>query len=626
MTTLAISGLNFLGNSLVNIGTGLAQSAATQAITSLFDDRKFEGPRLDSLHIQTSRDGAPMSRIYGRVRLAGQVIWASRLRETSETSRVGGGKGGGPRQTSYSYSVSFAIGLCEGEILGVDRLWANGAPLQTAGLNMRVYKGGEDQLPDPIIAATEGDVPAFRGTAYIVFEDFPLDGHVGRLPQINAEIIRVPPGQGDEPRLETLIKSVNLLPGSGEYAYATDIVEETPRPGVSRPVNMNNLSGQADIELALDQLQSQLPNCRNVSVITAWFGDDLNCGTCQIRPGVERRDRVVPGHGWQVGQDTRGNAYLISQDDQSRPNYGGTPSDESLIQAITSLKSRGFEVTLYPFLLMDAPGFPWRGRITASVDKSAQTATEIISFFEGSNGYRNFILHYANLAQQAGGVARFIIGSELRGLTTLRDAHNNFPAVTKLAELAEDVRQVMGPNVGITYAADWTEYFGYHPQDGSGDVCFHLDELWAHPAISAVGIDAYFPLSDWRENPGHADEEIAAGPYDLDYLKSQIEGGEGYDYFYASRADRDAQIHTPIKDGGAQKPWVFRYKDLRNWWSHSHYNRIGGSEVAQTTAWQAESKPIWLLEIGCPAIHNGAHQPNVFFDLKSTESKFPYYS
>ena len=32
------------------------------------------------------------------------------------------------------------------------------------------------------------------------------------------------------------------------------------------------------------------------------------------------------------------------------------------------------------------------------------------------------------------------------------------------------------------------------------------------------------------------------------------------------------------------------------------------------------------MEIGCPAIHNGAHQPNVFYDVKSSEHNIPYFS
>ena len=664
MSTLAVSALQIGGNAAVKFGTSAALSYANSAISRVFDNRVFEGPRLDSFHLQTSRDGAPMSRIYGRIRLAGQVIWASRLKEVVTEERVQSGKGGGPTQRNFSYTISFAIGLCEGEIFGVDRLWANGVPLNIPGLTLRVYKGDEDQLPDPIISAIEGgDVPSFRGTAYIVFEDFPLDDFGARMPQINAEIIRVPPRENQEPRLETMIRGVNLLPGSGEFAYASNIVEETPTPTSARPINMNNLSGLPDIELALDQLETQLPNVKNVSIITSWFGTDLRCGECEIKPGIENKVRVTPEARWQVSGITRGNAYEVSRDEQGEISYGGTPSDASIIQAIRALRSRGYKVTLYPFILMDIPAdndlpdpyggprqaaFPWRGQISSmplSAENSAAANAQVDSFFGtakgsdfGQNGelpsytgpnefsFRRFILHYAKLAQIAGGVDRFAIGSEMVGLTTLRGAGDSYPAVAKFVELAADVRALVGSGVGLTYAADWTEYFGHQPQDGSGDVSFHLDPLWSSGAIDAIGIDAYFPLADWREGESHIDAQSHDDNYDLNYLSSQMEGGEGYDYFYASQADRDSQARSPIADGSANKPWVYRYKDLRNWWSQPHYNRRGGQEVSAPTLWTPQSKPIWLMEIGCPAINKGANQPNVFFDAKSVQSQFPYYS
>ena len=171
-------------------------------------------------------------------------------------------------------------------------------------------------------------------------------------------------------------------------------------------------------------------------------------------------------------------------------------------------------------------------------------------------------MHYAKLAQIAG-VDRFVIGSEMVGLTTLRGANSDYPAVTKLAALAQDTRTILGSQTTITYAADWSEYFGHHPQDSSGDVSFHLDPLWSSSAIDAVGIDAYFPLSDWRDGAEHLDADLGANIYDISYLKSQMESGEGYEYFYASQADRDAQTRSAITDGAADKPWVYRYKDVR---------------------------------------------------------------
>ena len=378
MSNVILTAARTYGPSLVRTAGRIGLAYANQAITNAFDNRVFEGPRLETLHIQSSRDGAPMARVYGRARIAGQVIWAARVNEII-TEEKRGGKGGGPRNRNYKYTISFAVGLCEGEILGIGQIWANGAPLLTKDLNTRLYTGTEDQSPDPLIAEIEGvDVPAFRGTAYMVFEDMPLDDFGARLPQLNFEIIRRPKRTDNKPRLEDLVTGVDLIPGSGEFAYGSTITEERLGPGTSRPINMNNLSGRADMDLALDQLQAQLPNCKSVTLVVSWFGDDLRAGQCKLRPGVENRDRLDSPENWRVGDETRSNAYLISQLD-GHPAYGGTPSDQSIIEAVQNLKARGFQVLLYPFILMDVPPdnqlpnpyggsaqpvFPWRGRIT----------------------------------------------------------------------------------------------------------------------------------------------------------------------------------------------------------------------------------------------------------------------
>ncbi len=237
------------------------------------------------------------------------------------------------------------------------------------------------------------------------------------------------------------------------------------------------------------------------------------------------------------------------------------------------------------------------------------------------------MLHYAQLAKDAGGVDAFLLGPELRGLTTLRDGAGAFPFVEQLCTLASDVRTVLGTAAKITYGADWSEYFGHQPGDGSGDVFFHLDALWAHPAVNAVGIDNYMPLADWRDGDvDGSNPDGFASACDSAGLQRQVASGEGFDWFYASAADRTARRRTLITDGAYGKPWVYRYKDLVNWWSNPHHNRIGGVEQTNPTAWQPRSKPIWFTEIGCPAVDKGPNQPNVFVDPKSAESLLPHFS
>ncbi len=71
---------------------------------------------------------------------------------------------------------------------------------------------------------------------------------------------------------------------------------------------------------------------------------------------------------------------------------------------------------------------------------------------------------------------------------------------------------------------------------------------------------------------------------------------------------------------------MFRFKDIKSWWSNQHKNRAGGVEQSAPTAWVPQSKPFWIMETGCPAVDKGANQPNVFVDPKSVESALPYFS
>jgi hypothetical protein len=157
------------------------------------------------------------------------------------------------------------------------------------------------------------------------------------------------------------------------------------------------------------------------------------------------------------------------------------------------------------------------------------------------------------------------------------------------------------------------------------EVRFPLDALWDSAAIGAIGIDYYAPLADWRDTATQLDRALTSSIYDRGYLTGNLDGGEGYDFYYASDAARTAQTRSAITDGGG-KPWIFRAKDLWNWWSHAHTERVGGVELGSPTAWTAQSKPIWITEVGCPAVDKGANQPSVFPDPHSSETGLPHFS
>jgi Gene Transfer Agent (GTA)-like protein/putative tail protein len=634
----------------------LAGNAIDRALFGSRRDVSVEGPRLADLAVMASTEGAPIPRVYGRARLPGQVIWATNLEEvvsstaTSQPSGGSGGKGMGggstvtTTTTTYSYFANLAVGLCEGPIGAVLRVWADGKPLDLSGLTIRTYTGNETQTPDPLIVAKEGDVPAYRGLAYVVFERLPLANFGNRIPQMSFEVVR-PVG-----RLERMVRAVTLIPGTTEFGYDPATIVQTLGPGQSAPENRHITFAPSDVVAALDELQAVAPNLERVAVVVAWFGTDLRCGQCRVLPGIDNRNKQTYGGTWSVAGVDRAGAHLVSTID-GRPAFGGTPSDQSVRDLIAELKARGLKVTLYPFLMMDIavantlpdpwtgvasqPTYPWRGRITCdpapgqagSPDGNSAAAIQIDAFFSGGAdqwNYRNFVLHYASLAVSSG-VDAFLIGSELKSLTRVRSASGVYPAVTALAALADDVKAIVGSGTVVTYGADWTEY-GAHVVDANAtEVRFPLDALWASPAIDFVGVDYYAALADWRDDGKQLDLAVTDSPYRLEYLAGNLARGEAYDWYYADDAARDSQARSTISDG-LGKPWIFRQKDIWNFWSQHHYERIDGVELASPTAWVPQSKPVWLTEIGCPAVDKGANQPSVFPDPKSSEAGLPHFS
>lgn len=384
------------------------------------------------------------------------------------------------------------------------------------------------------------------------------------------------------------VNGVNLLPATGEFTYGT-----TPRQGTrdtSNPslpfvgINTYNDSPpftgvflKTDYSYSIDQLQAAFPACTTVAIVCAWFGNNESIQFCQIYPSTTYVNfgaspflgafQKWNGSGysaehWQCSSLTETSAGLINipQNADGSFIYGGTPSDQSIVECIGDLKARGLRVVFYPFILMTSSGKPWRGRIGYfSADVLAAATSAVNGFLGGAltsdfvrdftnktvayNGpagthnvldftYRRFILHYANLCVVAGGVDLFVIGSEFRGLETIRgpgwtvagtvDGGGNaiwdYPFVAGLITLSDDVRRVFdtagftkdltGLHNLISYAADWSDWMGWqHPgaspalpvADGQWP---HLDQLWAHSNIDLVCFDNYMPLSDWTTGDG----------------------------------------------------------------------------------------------------------------------------
>lgn len=527
----------------------------------------ISGKKLNGIHVQKARQGEVIPNVYGSIQVAGNIIWASDVNEYINTKKT---KITNDKLSEYTYTISLAIGICEGEISSINRIWADDV-LITDKKNIRIYKGTKDQKPDPYIEAVFAgeQIPKHEGLAYVVLQEFNITNFNNRVPTFKFEVCKHLIDQ-DSP--ENLVESLVVIPGCGEFVYDTEV--QYSKHGA---INQHHTAGIANSVVSLEQIKTTLPNVKWLAPVVSWFGTSLNPGECNVVPAVENHEAHGLSEEWEVAGIKRENAYIISRKDVQL-SYGGTPTDASIIRYLQHIKNQGYKVMFYPMMLLDVVDKPWRGRMTGSPD-------EIKKFFEN---YNKFILHYAELVKDFADA--FLIGSEMQDMTKVQDSDGNFPAVDELIKLADQVKAIMGDKVKISYAANWGEY---HSING----IYYMDKLWASKSIDFVGIDAYFPLTDVTESE-----------YNVRNVINGWDSGEGYDYYLSG------EEKIPL---GKEYAW----KNIEFWWSNRHTNPDG-----KETEWEPKMKKIWFTEYGFPSVSCATNQPNLFSDSSTSESNYPKHS
>ena len=282
MATLVLSSV---GTALSGpLGGALGALVGQSIDQQLFGSGIRKGPRLGDLSVQTSSYGSPIPRIYGRMRVAGTVFWATDLKEEQEI--MGGGKSG-PEQVRHLYSVSLAVALSSRPIREVRRIWADGKLVRGADGDFKVKTkfrlafGSEDQPVDPLIASVEtlSETPAYRGLALAIFEDLELAEFGNRIPILTFEVVA---DDGDVPLSGLLADaSYGLLlcedarPLPGFAAHGSSVVDA-----------LRDLVDLAGIELVEEDRRLVTPNATPVVLIDpAALGCDSDG---QMRPSTEQ--------------------------------------------------------------------------------------------------------------------------------------------------------------------------------------------------------------------------------------------------------------------------------------------------------------------------------------------------
>ena len=239
MATLILSAVGqYFGG---QIGSTIGALVGRQIDSLIFKPGDREGARLTELKITTSSYGVPLARHFGRMRVAGQIVWSTDLIEHRE--KHGNGKGNAAT-VNYSYTASFAVALASRPIRSVGRIWADGKLVRGAAGDMKVggtfrlHTGERDQGADPLLAAAEGagNCPAYRGLAYAVFEDLQLSDFGNRIPALSFEVI------ADEGALDFAMLLAEVI---------DDFDAAVPLPGLS---GLSNESALSELFAALDPL------------------------------------------------------------------------------------------------------------------------------------------------------------------------------------------------------------------------------------------------------------------------------------------------------------------------------------------------------------------------------------
>lgn len=203
---MAASILGLAGNYFFGPIGGAIGSAIGQLLFA--EDQVNEGPRLQDRNITSTGYGQDLPIIYGSFKVAGHIIEPQNfaLVETRHEEDVGGKGGPSATNVTYTYDATFAVALCEGPIIGVRKIWldaklvydfSSSGTAETiiasnrAASGITIYTGSSTQNADSVLEGINGsgNTPAYRGTAYIVFEKLQLAEFGNRVPNVTAEVI-----------------------------------------------------------------------------------------------------------------------------------------------------------------------------------------------------------------------------------------------------------------------------------------------------------------------------------------------------------------------------------------------------------------------------------------------------
>lgn len=147
--------------------------------------------KISSFSVSTAEYGAAVPEIFGTTRLSGNVIYYDDFTAHEHRESHKAGKGGRSKTVSitYTYTVAAIIGLCEGPVAGIGKVWRDKSVYDypSDDIQLSLFKGTDSQ---DAWAYTKGRHPdkalPYKGLAYMAGV---IDlGDSGSMPNYNFEV------------------------------------------------------------------------------------------------------------------------------------------------------------------------------------------------------------------------------------------------------------------------------------------------------------------------------------------------------------------------------------------------------------------------------------------------------
>jgi hypothetical protein len=136
------------------------------------------------IDFQSSQYGPPLTVLFGKNKVSGNVIWYGDFAATSHKSSQGGKGGGGGSTTSYTYAASFQLALCEGPA-SIVNVYNGSSTVSLSNAGGVAFSGTVGQAAWSHLSGTAA--LGYSGTALAAFQNLQL-GSSASLPNYNFEM------------------------------------------------------------------------------------------------------------------------------------------------------------------------------------------------------------------------------------------------------------------------------------------------------------------------------------------------------------------------------------------------------------------------------------------------------